>query len=355
MTTQLFQKTIPQKDLETLIREALFNQHQQPPDEIVVWRIEGQNIGSLGNFSLLTGLPKAGKGKYICGMTAAALTRSDIFGQWFRLPPDRRGISYWDTEQSRYDHYQMLQLIKQLADINELPAHYNSYHCRRYEASTIIAMIEHELQTKPDTGFLILDGLLDLIDSFNDEKQSKALVNFLKRITDVYNILVLGVLHRSKSADKSMGHLGSAADRAAQSVLKVEKDKERKQYILSAEYLRSGDDFTPIAIYYNKQRHCWEQCDYIAPDQEQPKPGKQVQPKPQDLDLSAHTLNVLRIFNSQPVQDYETLIQNIREIYGRGRNWAVACHQYLHLELKIIFKTPAGYTNIQQQRLTGIA
>ncbi len=338
--------------LEQLIRDALFDATKAPPDEIVVWRIEGQNIGSLGNFSLLTGLPKAGKGKYICGLTAAAITRQEIFGQWLKLPAEKKGISYWDTEQSRFDHYQMLQLIKRLTDGDQLPPWYHSYHCRKHDAGTIIAMIEHELATKQDIGFVILDGLLDLIDSFNDEKQSKALVNFLKRITDIHNILVLGVLHRSKSNDKSMGHLGSAADRAAQSVLKVEKNKELKHYILSAEYLRSGDEFTPISIYYNKGLNIWEQCDYIAPDQPATKTaGKEKQPSPRDLDISIHTLNTLRIFNSQEVQPYETLVQNVREIYGRGRNWSVECIKYLTQEQQLIYKIATGYTNISQAKL----
>lgn len=346
---ELFKKIdIPQ--LEQLLRDALFDATKPPPEEVVIWRIEGQNVGSLGNFTLLTGLPKAGKGKYICGMTAAAITRQEIFGQWLKLPPDKKGISYWDTEQSRYDHYQMLSVIRKLIDDEKLPPWYSSYHCRKHDASTIIAMIEHELSTKPNIGFVILDGLLDLIDSFNDEKQSKSLVNFLKRITDIYNILVLGVLHRSKSADKSMGHLGSAADRAAQSVLKVEKNKELKHYVLSAEYMRSGDEFTPISIFYNKSLHTWEQCEYVAPGQPATKPGKERQPTPQELDISAHTLNVLRIFNSQAVQPYEMLIQNIRETYGRGRNWAVQC--VIDLQARnLVYKTASGYTNISQAKL----
>lgn len=347
---ELFKK-INVQQLEQLLRDALFDATKPPPDEIVVWRIEGQNVGSLGNFSLLTGLPKAGKGKYICGITAAAITREEIFGQWFKLPADKKGISYWDTEQSRYDHYQMMQLIRRLIDGRQLPAWYNSYHCRRHDAQTIIAMIEHELTIRQDIGFVILDGLLDLIDSFNDEKQSKALVNFLKRITDVHNILVLGVLHRSKSVDKSMGHLGSAADRAAQSVLKVEKNKELKQYVLSAEFMRSGDEFTPIAIQYNKGLNTWLQCDYIATDQPAPKSGKERQPTARELDISIHTLNVLRIFNSQAVQSYEELIQNVRETYGRGRNWAVECVKHLWQERQLIFKTATGYTNISQAKL----
>jgi len=350
MTNPLFNKQIAANDLTELLRDALFDINNAPPQETIVWRIEGQNIGSLGNFALLTGLPKAGKGKYICGITAAGLTRDEIFGQWVKLPPEKNKISYWDTEQSKFDHFQMLKTIQNLIQQETLPDQFKSYHVRKHDAQTIIPMIEHELSVSPNIGMIVLDGLLDLIDSFNDEKQSKALVNFLKRITDIYNILVLGVLHRSKSVDRSMGHLGSAADRAAQSVLKVEKDKEKKHYILSAEYLRNADDFTPIAIYYNKNLHTWEQTDYLPPDQT-PKQNKERQLKPDELDISVHTLNVLRIFNQANPQSYETLIQNIRETYFKGRNWSVECLKFLTQKEQLIFKNIDGYTNTRQAKL----
>lgn len=349
--SELFKHNVRSGDLMKLLKEALYDPKNPPPDEVVVWRIEGQNIGSLGNFSLLTGLPKAGKGKYICGITAAGLTRDDIFGQSIKLPADKQGISYWDTEQSKYDHFQMIKTIQRLMETDALPSQFNSYHCRKHDAQTIIPMIEYELQSNKNIGFVILDGLLDLIDSFNDERQAKSLVNFLKRITDVYNILVLGVLHRSKSVDKSMGHLGSAADRAAQSVLKVEKNKELKHYTLSAEYLRNADDFTPISIYYNKGMNTWEQCEYVNPGERALPLDKTKAPKPHELDISVHTLNVLRIFNSQEVQTYETFIQNIREIYGRGRNWAVDCVKHLTQSEGLVYKIATGYTNTKAARL----
>src|SRR5687768_4216421 len=118
---ELFKKTEQAPNLEQLLKDALFDVTKPPPEEVVVWRIEGQNIGSLGNFSLITGLPKAGKGKFICGITASGLTRDEIFSQWVKLPPGKNGISYWDTEQSRYDHFMMLKTIQKLMQTDNFP------------------------------------------------------------------------------------------------------------------------------------------------------------------------------------------------------------------------------------------
>jgi hypothetical protein len=336
--------------MRELLLSRLYNPHDEPPEEQVIFRIQFQNIGSLGNFSLLTGLPKAGKGKYISGFTAAGITRQETFGMSVKLPEGKTRISYWDTEQSKHDHHKMMKLIKQLSDCEDFPDSFNAFHCRRDSAQQIMDMIKYYLTLYPDTGIVIIDGLLDMIDSFNDERQSKLLVNFLKEITDVYNLFVLAVLHRSKSVDKSMGHLGSAADRAAQSVLVVEKNKETKRYILKAEYLRNGDDFTPLEIFYNPQLSIWQQGDY-TPQETPVKRSGSYQASPREYDEEQHRANSVRIFLQGQYQDYKTIIENIRVIYAVGDRWARQCLSFL-LERGHVFKSEQGYTNIRQTKLT---
>jgi hypothetical protein len=63
--------------------------------------------------------------------------------------------------------------------------------------------------------------------------------------------LILCVLHLGKKDQNSIGHIGSYLDRKAQSVLKIEKNKENKTIDLSATFLRSSDEFNPISIYYS--------------------------------------------------------------------------------------------------------
>lgn len=334
--------------LQKILTERAYNPQDEPENENVVFRIQFQNIGSLGNFILVTGTPKAGKSKWISGMNAAALKRQDVFSLNIRLPDDKRRIAHWDTEQNRYDYHAMMKLIKKLANIDVFPENYHSFHCRQDNARTIMAMVEYFLQQNPDTGMIFLDGLLDMIDRFNDEGQSKQLVNFLKRITDVHNVLVVGVLHRSVSVNKSIGHLGSSADRAAQSVLIVEKNKEVKQYVLRAEYLRSADDFEPLAIWYNKDCQTWEQCDYI-PTEETPR-GANRKRRPHEYDITEHLDNIRRIFNSDRVLSYGNYINAICEIYALGHNLAKDMGAYLVKE-GLVFRIEQGYTNQRQKGL----
>jgi len=338
-------------ELNKLLITRHYNATSEPPAEQVVFRIQFQNIGSLGNFILLTGRPKSGKSKYISGKAASALTGKEVFGMQIKLPNEKNRVAHWDTEQNKYDYHAMIKLIQKLAGLDEVPKHFNSFHCRRDNAATIIAMVEYYLKCYPDTGVIILDGLLDMIDRFNDEGQSKMLVNFLKRITDEHNVLVIGVLHRSVTNDKSLGHVGSIADRAAQSVLIVEKNKEvvPAQYVLRAEYLRSADDFDPIAIYFNKQLHLWEQCDYIMPEDIQTE-GRTRKKRPLEYDIQEHKDNCRRIFNARAELSYKNLVNEIKQIYALGDNLAKDFVPYL-LKEGLIFKTDTGYTMTSQAKL----
>lgn len=335
--------------LAELLQSRAYNPANAPESEQIVFRIQFQNIGSLGNINLLTGLPKAGKSKYISGMMAAAISRQSVFSLNIRLPDDKHGVAHWDTEQNLYDYYSMMKLVKKLAGLPEFPANFRSFHCRRDNARTIMSMIQYYLKRYPDTGILFLDGLLDMIDRFNDEGQSKQLVNFLKHITDVHNILVIGVLHRSVSAAKSIGHLGSSADRSAQSVLVVEKNKEARQYILRAEYLRSADDIEPIAIFYNKELETWEQTDYIP--LEEPTRGGSRKPRPGEITTEEHQDNVRRVFYTKDPQPYQLFCRNIAEIYALGIVKAKDTAAYL-LREGFVFKNDNGeYTRQRQSNM----
>jgi len=333
--------------LKQLLIERAYNPADEPESEQVVFRIQFQNIGSLGNFDLITGRPKSGKSKYLSGMMAAAITRTEIFSMSLKLPDGKGRVVHWDTEQNRYDYHAMIKTILKLGKIDAVPKHFNSFHCRRDNAATIIAMVKYFLQLYPDTGIVFLDGLLDMIDRFNDEGQSKMLVNFLKQITDEHNVLVIGVCHRGVTHDKSLGHVGSIADRAAQSVLIVEKNKDAKQYVLKPEYLRSADDFEPVAIFYNRQLNLWEQTEYIAPDAPVERQRKK---RPAEYDYNDHAANVARIFRVHELLPYKQYIQEICETYALGHNLAKDMGSYLVRE-GLVWKTQDGYTNIRQSKL----
>lgn len=338
-------------DYLQLLNSLEFNQAEPEPAEQIVFRIQFKTIGSLGDFVALSGRQKAGKSLYVSAAMSAAMYRKEIMSLSIKLPEAKKKVAHFDTEQSKVSHYKMMARVKKFSDADQLPDHFKSYRLRSIEPRNILLLIETYLKHNPECGIVFLDGLLDTLDSMNDEKHSSFIKHWLKRITEGHNILLIGVIHRGFSSDKSIGQIGSAVDRIAQSVLKVEKNKETKQIVLYSEYLRDDDDIEPIAAYYNKQISMWEQTEFIQDEKPQIK-GRtaMLKRRPSDYELSEHTANVYRIFTTEAVFSHSELMQRIVEVYAVGRTWAKECVPILERE-DLIYRTADGYTNRKQGRL----
>ncbi len=335
-------------DYAELLQKRKYDPNKEPPAEQVLFIIESKNIGAVQNFVTITGMQKSGKTTFLSAMVAAALTNNEQLGMRLRLPELKRRVSYWDTEQGDYDFFKTMDKIRAFCGTDKVPQNLDAYNLREDEPQDIMWMIKKYLELHKDCGIIVIDGILDLIESFNDEAESKRLVNTLKKITKESGVLAILTLHKGKTTNNTLGHLGSMADRAAQSVLFVEKNKERNTFILKADYLRSADDFTPIEIYFNNGAHRWEQTDY-NPDADKPA-NKKRQTKPNEIDREAHRNNVYKIFTFSDPQKYSELVQNINELYAVGTNWAKDCVRHLMHE-GLIYKTSDGYTNKQQAKL----
>lgn len=243
-------------NLEALLHSLSYNPNYLPQKDIACFKINGECIGSFGSFSVISGMPKSGKSLFI----KSALASLSI-GQKFKieLRPEvyRPWIGYFDTESSDYEFYKGMELIKYFSGKN-IPGTLGAFHTRRCSATENRALIEIFIQ-KFSPSILVIDGLLDLLINFNDEKESRQLIDWLKVITDKNNIFILGVIHTGKKEGFTLGHLGSMIDRYSQSVLEVIKDDENNLYRLTPKYLRSSAGFEDICL-------MWSGSEYIKTD-----------------------------------------------------------------------------------------
>ena len=92
-------------DLHEKLLSRKFKQNYQPPDENIIFTIDGKNIGCLQSFVCFQGLPKAGKSTFITSAIASAFTTWDIFGMKLNFPPNRKRICYIDTESSDFAQF----------------------------------------------------------------------------------------------------------------------------------------------------------------------------------------------------------------------------------------------------------
>lgn len=237
-------------DAYKLLLERRFDSDNYVPNpDHKTLTIRDKLVGSLSNFVVFSGLPKTGKTTYISALIATALHPGDFFQMKLNMPADRKKIAYFDTESSQYDHYRTIERVKYFSCWNRLPEKFfDSFTLRQDGHRVIQNYIEVYLKNNPDCSVLIVDGLLDLILNYNSEEECKELIQYMKRITYVYNVLLITVLHLGKKDKETLGHLGSATDRYAQSTLLIEKDKNTQSYNLSSKFMRSDVDFEPVSI-----------------------------------------------------------------------------------------------------------
>lgn len=238
--------------IDEALRLARFDPHSEPPPDTPVLTIQGRCIGTLGNYAAVTGRPKVGKTLFLSAMLASAYTPYDIWDCKINLPPDRQDIAYFDTEQSKYAFYRLMKRTKAHMGMENMPNMVQSYLLRKFDPAIIMGMIERALQLNPEISVAFIDGMLDLCRNFNDEREAFEVIQFLKRVSEERNVLLIGVIHQSKRESYSLGHLGSAVDRYAESTLTIEKDDSKKFITLSAGLLRNTiDEFSPITIMWN--------------------------------------------------------------------------------------------------------
>lgn len=243
-------------DYDQLLSARHYKHNYTPPDEQILLKIKGNTIGTAGNFIVFSGLPKAGKSTFIHAMLASNSVpyTKQIFGISLDAPANKPFIGYFDTESAEFDFYRNLQRIQTFTGEPMMPPHLNAFTTRQDSAELNKILIETYIKNYP-VSVVVVDGLLDLIKNYNDEIESRQLIDWLKAITAIHGTLIIGVIHTGKKDNHTLGHFGSMADRYAQSVLEIVKDRETATLQLHPKYLRSSSDFEPIALMWNGREY----------------------------------------------------------------------------------------------------
>jgi hypothetical protein len=325
------QKNIP---IDELLQLRSYKKDFIPDPENIIFTIQGKHIGSLQNYNVIAGMPKTCKSTILSALISTAITPADCFGMKLTFPENRKKLAYFDTESSDTDFYRQVQRIKDFALRDNIPERLQLYQVREDSPGKIRKMIEYLLLNDPEISVLIIDGLLDLCINYNDERETRLLTNWIKRITKQYNILLITVLHLGKKDGETLGHLGSNSDRWAQSTMTITRNKENKTYTLEPKFLRSTDDFNPITLMnFNGE---WMQ---VETEKEQ-EPIRQK--RPDDLSTIEHNNLIYQVIK-KPMQ-YKDLIEEIQAITAKGTNYAKGIVK-IWIEKNLIHKTDNGYEN----------
>ena len=255
-------KAAPNPNYDELLSQRHYRNDYEPKPEEVLLTIAGKTVGTAGNFVVFSGLPKAGKSTFIHATIASVdVPARQIFQISLKKTIVQPHYGLFDTESAEYDFYRNLGRIKAMTG-TKLNPYFNAFNTRQ-DSSELNKILVEAYITNYKPSVVIIDGLLDLIKNYNDEIESRQLIDWLKAITANNKVLIIGVIHTGKKDNHTLGHFGSMADRYAQSVLEIIKDRENGTYQLSAKYLRSDTEFEPISIMWSGSQYV--ECAFPPP------------------------------------------------------------------------------------------
>ena len=243
---QFIDKPVEPTDKEKLLLVKLDSLQIDPNEDIKppqsVWQqiseTKTATLGTLGNFSVVTGKAKSRK-SFLMGALASAALTSEYFGNIKgTLPDDKRQIIYIDTEMGRY-HTQ--KAFKRILSLSNGHGYGNiRFFCfRSLEPNERLLAAELLIKNTSNLGLVIIDGIKDLINSINDESEASKIATKLLQWTEIYNIHIITVLHQNKADSNARGHVGTELINKAETVLSITKDEDATISVVEATQCRN--------------------------------------------------------------------------------------------------------------------
>ena len=210
-----------------------FNFGSPPEKPLPVLMVRDRIIATAGNLSNIQALPKEGKSSVVGAIIAAILNGNrqgpDTLG-FSAENPEGKALIHIDTEQSVFDHDQLIRRAMKRAWVDEPPPWLMSYCLTDLSIPERRQALRDAFdKAERDHGgvfVVLIDGIADLCISPNDDAESFALVGSLHADAMHHSCSILTVLHQNPGSEnaKTRGHLGSQLERKAETNLRLAKD-----------------------------------------------------------------------------------------------------------------------------------
>lgn len=184
-----------------------------------------------GNLTTISAQAKSGKTAVMGAMVGSTFAGQDADCLGFISGNEvGRAVLHIDTEQSPFDHGELVRLIAQRAG-RPLPSWFKSYCLTGWPADEIRRAIPvlMELASREHGGIhsVLLDGSGDIANDVNDPKESNSIVAELHALAIQYDCSIITAIHLNPASDtKTRGHLGSQLERKGETNLQITKDDE---------------------------------------------------------------------------------------------------------------------------------
>ncbi len=236
---------------------------EQPPERPEpVFSLVSQQICTAGNLTVISAQAKGGKSAVVGAMIASTAvadapppadaeeafpdleTECDLLG-FTAAATAGRAVVLFDTEQSPYDAWSLVNRAALRAHASRMPEHFRGYSLADVSTEKRRAYLAAEMQrAQQECGGIhsvFIDGVADLCKSPNDDIEAFALVEQLAHLAITHACPIIVVLHENPSGfetGKTRGHLGSQLERKAESNLRISKDAKSGASLIFSERCR---------------------------------------------------------------------------------------------------------------------
>ena len=206
-------------DLSTL-RPYLIDLQKAYPKPAFLLSHKGAGCFPKGDIQLITGAHKSGKSFAVLTLEVALLNGS--FGNDWCANYQNIKVLHIDTEQHESNVADRAKKLHRLCEWE------TSQNNERFKVLTLrtcspkerLDLVETAIvEFSPD--FVVIDGIRDLCNDFNDIEESAELVNTAMRLSSQYAVAILCVLHRNKTDANARGHLGTELNNKCSDIYSV--------------------------------------------------------------------------------------------------------------------------------------
>ena len=189
-------------------------------------------LGTFGNLSVITAPPKTKKTFFVSLLASAFLSGTNIYGGDIKGHRGSGDLIHIDTEQGAWHCSKVFRRPLDM-DTNIPKDKYHTFALRTIGYKERLEFIEYYLKENiKEPSLVIIDGVADLCPDVNNIEQSNQLVSSLMRLSQQQNVHIICVIHQNYGSQKlGTGHLGSALEKKAETVISLEANTVNKNWV----------------------------------------------------------------------------------------------------------------------------
>jgi len=250
-----FQEIADSLDFEKKLENSriTIDHELKPPPPVI--QVDNKSLNPVtifteGNISVIKGRAKTRKSFAVAIFTATAISDIKLFRKFISVP--KKLVVYFDTEQSGFYVQQAVYRIFQMSKGDGFEKRFYAFSLRKYPPHERLEMIEFVFNNFKNLGFVVIDGIRDLIRDINSPDEATMISSKLLKWSEESGAHILNVLHENPSDGKLRGHIGTELMNKAETVLRVEiMESDKAISKISCDMVR-GLNFDPIYFSINE-------------------------------------------------------------------------------------------------------